>query len=250
MVPVFTFFAVGKGNMVLVQFSNGINMLVDCNSVEGWPTPLEYLRSKIRTLDFVVITHPHQDHITGLQDICTYFRPKYLWHNGRYFKPDPVYDDWTFYEKLRSGGYAYCTPTQVRAGQTAAIGSTKLQLLGPKNPHLEGTSEDENNNSILLKITDGASNIVLTGDSENAQWDATDLAALRGTTAFLASHHGRESGFSERVMRAMQPQLVVISDGECCDTDATPKYEKLALIRTTRNGSIVIQPQARAVAGF
>jgi competence protein ComEC len=91
---------------------------------------------------------------------------------------------------------------------------------------------------------------VLTGDSENAQWGATDLPVLRGTTAFLASHHGRESGFSERVMRAMQPQLVVISDGECCDTDATPKYEKLALVRTTRNGSIVIQPQARAVAGF
>ena len=42
-----------------------------------------------------------------------------------------------------------------------------------------------------------------------------------GTTAFLASHHGRESGFSEPVMRAMRPQLVIISDGECCDTDAT-----------------------------
>jgi competence protein ComEC len=115
---------------------------------------------------------------------------------------------------------------------------------------LDGTSEDENNNSILLKITDGPSNIVLTGDTENAQWDATDLTALRGTTAFLASHHGRESGFSERVMRIMQPQLVIISDGECCDTDATHKYEKLALVKTTRNGSVVVQPQVQVAAGF
>jgi ribonuclease BN (tRNA processing enzyme) len=125
----------GKGNMVLVQFSNGINMLVDCNSVEGRPSPLEYLRSKIRTLDFVLITHPHQDHLTGLQEICTYFRPKYLWHNGRYFKPDPVYDDWTFYEKLRGGGYSYCTSTRVQAGQTATIGTTRLHILGPTTPH-------------------------------------------------------------------------------------------------------------------
>ncbi len=248
MVPVVTFFAVGKGNMTLVQFSNGINMLVDCNSVEAWPSPLEYLRSKIRTLDFVLITHPHQDHLTGLQEICTYFRPKYLWHNGRYFKPDPVYDDWTFYEKLRGGSFSYCTPTRVQAGQRATIGTTKLHILGPATPQLDGTSEDENNNSILLKISDGPSNIVLTGDTEDAQWDATDLTALRGTTAFLASHHGRESGFSERVLRIMQPQLVIISDGECCDTDATHKYEKLALVKTTRNGSVVVQPQAQVAA--
>ncbi len=248
MLPVVTFFAVGKGNMVLVQFSNGINMLVDCNSVESWPSPLKYLRSKVRRLDFVLITHPHQDHLTGLEEICTYFRPKYLWHNGRYFKPDPIYDDWIFYEKLRSGGYSYCTPTRVQAGQTATIGTTKLHILGPKTPHLNGTSEDENNNSIILKITDGLSNIVLTGDTENAQWEATDLVALRGTSAFLASHHGRESGFSERVMRIMQPQLVIISDGECCDTDATHKYEKFALVKTTRNGSVVLQPQAQVAA--
>ena len=133
MVPVFTFFAVGKGNRLLAQFSNGINMLVDCDYAEGWPSALKYLRSKIRTLDFVLITHPHQNHQTGLEEICTYFRPKYLWHNGRYFKPNSVYDDWTFYEKLRGGSYGYCKPTEVRTGQTATIGTTKLQILGAPN---------------------------------------------------------------------------------------------------------------------
>jgi len=234
--------------MILLQFSNGINMLVDCNSPESGPSPVEYLRSKIRTLDFVVVTHPHQDHITGLEDICRHFRPKYLWHNGRYFKPDPVYDDWTFYENLRGGKYSYCTPTCLRAGQTATIGQTKLLILGPKMPHLDGTTEDENNNSILLKITDSSSSIVLTGDTQEAQWGVADLTALKGTSVFLASHHGRESGFSERVLRIAQPQLVVISDGECCDTDATHKYEKFAPVRTTRSGNIVLRPQVQVAA--
>jgi len=233
--------------MTLAQFPNGINMLVDCRSSETRPTPLEYLRTKIKTLDFVVITHPHQDHLTGLEAVCKHYKPKYLWHNGRYFKPDPVYDDWTYYENLRSGKYGYCSPTEVRAGQTASIGQAKLQILGPKVPHLEGTTEDENNNGMILKISLDSSSFILTGDTQEEQWDTIDPSSLRGATVFLASHHGRENGFSERVLKTMKPQLIVISDGEPCDTDATPKYQKLALVKTTRNGNIILQPKGTTV---
>jgi glyoxylase-like metal-dependent hydrolase (beta-lactamase superfamily II) len=80
--PVVTLFAVGKGYMLLVQFSNGINMLVDCNSVESWPSPLEYLRSKARTLDFVLITHPHQDHLTTSEELAPSRKnPFHVGHN-------------------------------------------------------------------------------------------------------------------------------------------------------------------------
>jgi competence protein ComEC len=250
MIPVFTFFAVDKGNMTLVQFSNGINMLIDCRCSPLRPSPLEYLKPKVKTLDFVVITHPHQDHLTGLKDICQHYRPKFLWHNGRYFRPDPIYEDWSYYEALRNGQHSYCTPTAVRAGQTASIGQAKLHILGPKIPYLEGTSEDENNNSLMLKITVGSSSIVLTGDTQGEQWDTIDGNGLVGTTALLASHHGRESGFSERALRIIQPQLVIISDGESCDTDVTHDYAKFSLVKTTRNGSLVIQPQPSVAATF
>src|SRR5258708_3147040 len=102
MIPVFTFFAVDKGNMTLVQFINGINMLIDCRSSSDRPSPLEYLVQTIQKLDIVVMTHPHQDHITGLQDICEHYKPKHLWNCGKYFRPDPVFDDWCYYEKLRN----------------------------------------------------------------------------------------------------------------------------------------------------
>ena len=64
--PTYTFFAVGKGHMILVQFPGGFNMLVDCRRSSEWPSPLQYLKLKVRTLNMVVITHPHQDHLTGL----------------------------------------------------------------------------------------------------------------------------------------------------------------------------------------
>lgn len=244
MIPTYTFFAVDKGNMTLIQFTNGITMLVDCRRSESRPSPLQYLKGKgVRKLDFVVITHPHQDHLTGLEEVCEALKPTYLWHNGRLFEPDPLYDDWVFYEKLRNGKASYCSPVQVRTGETATIGSAKLLVSGPPTPNLVGTTDDENNNGIIISVMAGTSKVVLTGDTQGEQWEVVDLQPLSNPSIFLASHHGRENGFSEDVMETMQPQHIVISDGEPGETDATEEYERFAPVSTTRENSVVVRPQ-------
>jgi len=239
-IPVFTFFAVDKGNMALIQYSNGINMLLDSRRSSERPSPLDYLRQKVSKLDIVAITHPHQDHITGLEEVCNYYRPKHFWHCGKYFKPDPVFDDWSFYEKLRKGEVSYCTPMAVRAGQLIRIGDSEVKVLGPRLPFLEGTVDDANNNGIILSVETNQSKLLLTGDTQEEQWDTLDLSRLTGTSVFLSSHHGRESGFSEKVLRAIRPQRIIISDGTPCDTDATAKYEKFAPVSTTRENNVVV----------
>lgn len=238
--PVFTFFAVDKGNMTLIQFSNGINMMVDCRRSAERLSPLEYLRSKITKLDIIVITHPHQDHITGLQEVCEFFKPKHFWHCGRYFKPDPVFDDWTFYERARNGKLSYCSPRVASAGQIVKIGDSELTVLAPRLPFLEGTPDDANNNGIVFSVVTGKSKLIITGDTQEEQWETLDSRLLNEVSVLLASHHGRESGFCERVLKVMKPQRIVISDGKCCDTDATAKYERIAPVSTTRNNNVVI----------
>ena len=248
MLPTYTFFAVDKGNMTLVQFSNGVNMLVDCRRSENWPSPLEYLKSKITTLDIVVITHPHLDHLTGFQEICEYYRPRTLWHNGRYFKPDPAYDDWTYYEQLRNGKISYCKPVRVKCGDSLTIGDSTVYVAGPPVPNVQDSEDDENNNGIILAITTDKSKVVLTGDTEEEQWSVTDLKPLAGASIFLASHHGREDGYSQRVMDIVKPQRIVISDGEPGETDATAKYQRVAPVSTTRKGSVVVRASQVAAA--
>jgi competence protein ComEC len=248
MVPTYTFFAVDKGNMTLIQFSNGINMLIDCHSSESRPSPLEYLLAKIKTLDFVVITHPHQDHLTGLKDVCEKFKPRYLWHNGRCFRPDPVYDDWSYYEKLRAGNLSYCTPVKIQSSQTATIGDSRVYVAAPTVPNIEGTADDENNNGIILSIVTGNAKVVLTGDTEEPQWSAIDLKPLAKASVFLASHHGREDGFSDAALAVIKPQHIIISDGEAAETDATERYRKVAPVSTTREHSITLRPTQPATA--
>lgn len=217
-------------------------MLVDCCRSLEWPSPLEYLKSRIRTLDVVVITHPHQDHLTGLKEVCDWFKPRSLWHNGRYCRPDPLYDDWSFYERLRMGSIAYCTSVLVQRGHSLAIGDTTVYVAAPSVPNLRGTPEDENNNSIILAITTRKSKVVITGDSEKEQWAVTDLRPLANAAVFLASHHGREDGFFEPALRVIKPQRIIISCGGPCDTEAITKYERFAPVSLTRNGNVVVRP--------
>ena len=87
MIPTFTFFAVEKGNMTLVEFDNGINMLIDCRRAGVRPTPLQYLVDRIKKLHILVISHPHHDHLTGLSELCEHFEPMHMWHCGRYSCP-------------------------------------------------------------------------------------------------------------------------------------------------------------------
>ena len=227
--------------MTLVQFSEGFNMLVDSRRSSRWPSPLQYLKSKISSLGMVVITHPHQDHLTGLQEVCEWFQPGLFWHNGRYFRPDPVYDDWSYYERLRKGHISFCKPVMIADGYSARVGDSTIYVSGPKVPNLQGTPDDENNNSIILAITTGRAKVVLTGDTEKEQWNTTSLKPLAEASILLASHHGREDGFSGNALNIIKPQRIVISDTEPAKTDATAKYQQFAPVSTTRNGSVVVR---------
>jgi len=86
---------------------------------------------------------------------------------------------------------------------------------------------------------------VITGDTQVEQWDVVDLKTLTHPAVFLASHHGRESGLSTRVMEAIEAQRIVISDGEPAETDATEAYEEYAPVSTTRENSVVFRPKPR-----
>ena len=98
-----------------------------------------------------------------------------------------------------------------------------------------------------MSIVSGKAKVILTGDTQDEQWDTLDASQLAGTSIFLASHHGRDSGFSMRILKSMRPQRIIISDGIPCDTDATEKYRLIAPVSTTRNNNVVVNEAPVAV---
>jgi len=67
------FIDVGQGDSELVQF-NGTNILIDGGTQEMGPVVESYLREHgVSSLDLVVATHPHEDHIGGLLAVLNDF---------------------------------------------------------------------------------------------------------------------------------------------------------------------------------
>lgn len=80
-----------------------------------------------------------------------------------------------------------------------------------------GVFTDTNNLSVVTVVEIADEKFVVTGDMERAGWDALlqrrDVRdALAGTTVFVASHYGRESGFHEGIFKYIEPKVIVMSD--------------------------------------
>jgi hypothetical protein len=72
---------------------------------------------------------------------------------------------------------------------------------------------------------------VIPGDNETPSWNELMrnllfTMAVQNTTTLIAPHHGREAGFCTDLLDLMKPSLVVISDGEACDTSATSAMQR------------------------
>jgi hypothetical protein len=83
--------------------------------------------------------------------------------------------------------------------------------------------------------------MVIPGDNEAPSWaelleDPSFVRAVTATDVLLASHHGRDAGYSDELFEAMgRPKLVIISDGRFGDTSATDRYSKQATDWTVRD---------------
>ncbi|GAH03439.1 unnamed protein product, partial [marine sediment metagenome] len=160
-----SFLDIGQGDAILIQKGNQ-QVLVD-----GGPSPqalsLE-LSDRMpfwdRTIELVVLTHPHSDHLTGLVEVLQRYQVEQVLY------PDlddldyesPLYDEWLGLIEEKD---IPCTPAQ--AGQKIDLGDgVIIEVLNPQTPLLTGTGSDINNNSVVLHITMGKVSFLLTADIE------------------------------------------------------------------------------------
>ena len=71
---------VGQGDATIVRLPNGKVMVIDCNVDDSPENIIEYLKDAgIKKIDYLVITHPHQDHMSGTKDIAVNFEVGEVW---------------------------------------------------------------------------------------------------------------------------------------------------------------------------
>lgn len=200
---------VGWGDSILIESLTDAGerhfALVDCNDTTYLRSSYLFVKRYLerqgvdldalpRVFDFILLTHGHTDHASGIQAMMSEFRT-----------------DWFWYPKSpEHGGLAkilsYANKYQSKVKQHQAIDNTKvlpnlgdvqLKVLWP--PYTPGgpyDAENENNNSVVLALTLGQVSFVLTGDCEAENWPqmVTQLAQMPGLAVFKVPHHGAVNG--------------------------------------------------------
>jgi competence protein ComEC len=237
----FSFFQIGNGHCTYVEFPNGEVGFIDLNrkpSSEG-EDPLQIVwDANVRRINHLFISHPHRDHITGFKALFDSFAVDWFYYSGIYFRPDPIYQDWQCYEEKKRifpRGY------QIGAGWNTQVGNVRIDYLLPPANLLNGTRDDINNNSLLIRLTYGLTKILICGDSHQEAWQRVADADIADLDLLLVAHHGNDSGFYQPKVRAMNPKYVVISAGPGTPHDADQKFRYYARydVYTTRTRRVV-----------
>ena len=237
------YFDVGQADAELIQFPGGSNVLIDAGTSSTEDELIETLRSLgVETLDLVVATHPHADHIGGMAAVIEAFDV------GGVVMPR-VSDSDTPTTKT----YENLLEAIMEKGLSAAPAEPGAELLsenGAALTVLAPNSEDYgdlNNYSVVLRLTFGTDSFLFTGDAEKESEEEMlgagfDLSA----TVLKCGHHGSETSTSPPFLSAVGPQYAVIScgvDNDYGHPDAVT-LEKLSaagveVFRTDLQGTIV-----------
>lgn len=232
-----SFVDVGQGDGAVAVTPAGQAIVIDA----GPPDASAAMRAELRALgarkvDWVVASHPHADHIGGLPDLMSEYPPRQVL--------DPTYVHGTALQQrfLKQVGSSGARLVRARAGSSIQLDpSVKLQVLAPPSRLFQGGDSDANNNSIVCRLSFGATHFLFTGDLEAdgraALLKNSPAGQLRADVLKVA-HHGSHNGTDPALLAAVRPRIAVISCGRGNDY-GHPHRE--ALDQLARSGSRVLR---------
>ena len=256
------FINVGYGDSILLQFTDEssetepFRVLIDCGDISiEHPTPesrritpADYLKQrKIDTIDLLILTHLHLDHVGGLRKLAENVRIKELWTNYL-----PIAENWgkeldipSFFSRqsrflllslstlmvsckllAEQGTSIHCVTQDQK--MTIGVGHSLLSLIAAPsyaydiqssvfNPASNGILDDQavrmldgyiNNTSLRLRLETHGCKIELPGDMLAVQWEK---CAVSHCNLLKIPHHGQKDGMNESLLKRLSPDNVVIS---------------------------------------
>jgi len=206
-----SFLDVGNGDAILIQTPAHQDILVD-----GGPSPQAItlgLSQKMpfwdRTIDLVILTHPHGDHINGLIEVLKRYKVKHVLYPDLDYD-SPVYNEWlSLIEEKDIKG------TIAQAGQRIDLGNgVVMKVVNPQIPLLTNTESDTDNNGVVLELSMDEVSFLLTADiGWEAEFELINRRAISQSTVLKVAHHGSDTSTTPEFLAVASPQLAVILVG-------------------------------------
>jgi competence protein ComEC len=211
---------VGQGDSIFVAFPDGRTMLVDGGGqigarwVGGYHTGLDigeevvspYLWSRnLKRLDVVALTHAHEDHMDGLNAVLENFRVGQLWVGHDVAS--------RAYEALLERARAHAVPVvHEKRGAPFRWDGVEGRVLWP--PDDSEVARATNNDSMVLRLSDGPVSFLLTGDIEKpVEKELTADGDPLAATFLKVPHHGSRTSSTDDFLEKVEPEAAAISVG-------------------------------------
>ncbi len=226
-------FNVNHGNAVHIRTPNDKDVLIDCgsNDSDGF-SPSEYINEQNRSIDYLIVSHPHCDHISDIENFVKHHHPNVLDRpklslskiiDANQESCEEMVKEYFEFQGL------YIEPADEEnnpRNDTFGGGASFITF--------KSTDNDEsniNNLSIVTFLNYLNFIILFPGDIEEKRWkqllgDGNFIDLLKKTDILVASHHGRESGYCSDIFNYFTPYLTIISDGRFGETSATSRYSE------------------------
>lgn len=238
------FLDVGQGDSIHIR-KDDFDILIDGGPDQDVLTALgEKMPFYDKTIEYMILTHPHADHVTGLVDILDYYEVQNIIYTDTKFDSN-IYDE--FLGKIE----------KENSNIIIAKGYEKFdiedlfyfEILWPDENISNIESANENNTSIVTKVTYGNISTLLMGDLENdAQSDLLNLYPEKLDADILkVAHHGSSNATNEIFTKLVSVEIAIISCGVDNKFDH-PHQESLDILdslnmktfRTDQDGAISI----------
>ena len=198
------FLDVGQADSILIRAGNN-NMLIDAGNNEDGALIVSYLKELgVEQLDYVVGTHPHEDHIGGMDDIINNFDIE------TYMMPDVLSTTKTFEDVLTALSNNNLTYLVPKEGSSYDLGSADVKII-----YVGEEGGDLNDASVVLKLTYGDNSFLFTGDAtSNVEEELLESNANIKSDVLKVAHHGSDYSSTNEFIDAVNPEYAVISVGK------------------------------------
>ena len=199
------FLDIGQGDSILIQSPNGKNMLIDGGNRSEGTKVLSFLKSKgVTKLDYVVATHPDADHIGGLISVLETLSISNFIDSG---KPHTTQTYFDMISLIDAKNIQFKVPKE---GDKITLDSAlSITVLNASE-----ANDDNNEASIVLKMTYGSESFLFMGDADTAtEADLVTKYDLK-STVLKAGHHGSSTSTSQVFINEVQPVTTILSYGK------------------------------------
>lgn len=232
---------VGQGDCELIQAGNR-NMLIDAGPEDAADKVISYLKkSGVSTLEYIIETHPHEDHIGGMNLVLKSFNVKNFLAPRLHNQPSTsTYRQ--LIENIKNKNLTiFSPPPGYNINLTPKIQCT---VLAPKSSYYE----DLNNYSIVIKLTYNNCKFLFMGDAEiDSENEMLSQGFDLSCNVLKVGHHGSKTSSSALFLKEASPNIAIISCGKNNDFGHPHKavldrYKALncKIYRTDQNGDIVL----------